>query len=369
MTPKPGPWNRQQLKTAKHTAEWLCSYDRLRTFGAGVWRCGPLRGLLENSSAQCHRGRLEKPYCCRGSPAARESGLAILAETFPQLPSGGLRRKLDNPSGRCELPRSDGRRQKIVGRRGHAVPASLIPCLAALAVPFYNTIAPRLFGFPSSSGGQLLLIPLSALFILAAYLGERDDRHLNWTATYVFVGFSPLVTIIGFMQQDGSGRSRSTARVGPWRPPVRGLDQLVHDRRRPLHRIHGDRGAGPGLRGRGLWLLRRPYTIIIYPLLFVAFPRLWSVTHKRGYLTAGDFVLGRYGNRWLELAVALTGILATMPYIALQTGRHREGHPSAGFQGEGIMSHLPLTIAFVNSRSLHLQERFAAPAMIAFVRT
>jgi hypothetical protein len=49
----------------------------------------------------------------------------------------------------------------------------LIPCLAALAVPFYNTIEPRLFGFPFFFGWQLLLIPLSALFILAAYLGER----------------------------------------------------------------------------------------------------------------------------------------------------------------------------------------------------
>src|SRR5215469_3816185 len=44
-----------------------------------------------------------------------------------------------------------------------------------------------------------------------------------------------------------------------------------------------------------------PYTILIYPLLYIAFPRLWSVTHKRGYITAADFVLGRYGNKWLEL--------------------------------------------------------------------
>ena len=27
---------------------------------------------------------------------------------------------------------------------------------------------------------------------------------------------------------------------------------------------------------------------------------------------------GRFGNRWLALAVAVTGIVATMPYIALQ---------------------------------------------------
>ena len=61
-----------------------------------------------------------------------------------------------------------------------------------------------------------------------------------------------------------------------------------------------------------------PYTIVIYPILFLVFPRLWYVCHKHGYITAGDFVRGRFGNRWLALAVAITGIVATMPYIALQ---------------------------------------------------
>ena len=61
-----------------------------------------------------------------------------------------------------------------------------------------------------------------------------------------------------------------------------------------------------------------PYTIMVYPFVFVVFPRLWSVAHAHGYITAADFVRGRYGSRWLALAVAVTGILATMPYIALQ---------------------------------------------------
>src|SRR6185503_9734319 len=61
-----------------------------------------------------------------------------------------------------------------------------------------------------------------------------------------------------------------------------------------------------------------PYTIIVYPFVFVVFPRLWSVARKHHYITAADFVQGRYGNRWLALAIALTGIVATMPYIALQ---------------------------------------------------
>jgi len=61
-----------------------------------------------------------------------------------------------------------------------------------------------------------------------------------------------------------------------------------------------------------------PYTIIVYPFVFVVFPRLWSVAKRHGYITAADFVRGRYGNKWLALAVAITGIVATMPYIALQ---------------------------------------------------
>src|SRR5262249_45268548 len=89
------------------------------------------------------------------------------------------------------------------------------------------------------------------------------------------------------------------------------------------------------------------YAIVIYPLLYIVFPRLWSVTQKRGYITASDFVGGRYGNRWLELAIACTGILATMPYIALQLVGMEKVIGALGFHGEGLMSHVPLTIAFV----------------------
>ena len=60
-----------------------------------------------------------------------------------------------------------------------------------------------------------------------------------------------------------------------------------------------------------------PYTIMVYPFVFVVFPRLWSVARTHGYITTADFVRGRYGNRWLALAVAITGMVATMPYIAL----------------------------------------------------
>src|SRR5215510_3423455 len=61
-----------------------------------------------------------------------------------------------------------------------------------------------------------------------------------------------------------------------------------------------------------------PYTIIAYPMLFLVFPRLWQICQARGSITAADVVRGRFGSRWLALAVTITGIVATMPSIALQ---------------------------------------------------
>ena len=61
-----------------------------------------------------------------------------------------------------------------------------------------------------------------------------------------------------------------------------------------------------------------PYTVIVYPIVFLFAARLWSVCPVHGYVTPADFVRGRFGSRGLALAVAVTGILATMPYIALQ---------------------------------------------------
>ncbi|HYK53180.1 MAG TPA: sodium:solute symporter, partial [Candidatus Eremiobacteraceae bacterium] len=61
-----------------------------------------------------------------------------------------------------------------------------------------------------------------------------------------------------------------------------------------------------------------PYTAIVFPLLFVVGPRFWTIARNRHYITFGDFVRDRYDSRALELAVAWTGIVATMLYIALQ---------------------------------------------------
>ena len=91
-----------------------------------------------------------------------------------------------------------------------------------------------------------------------------------------------------------------------------------------------------------------PYTIVLYPIIFVFMARLWSVSHRHGYVTTADFVRGRYGSRALSLAVAITGFLATMPYIALQLVGIQAVLEVVGLGGGSnvIAKDLPLLIAF-----------------------
>ena len=106
-----------------------------------------------------------------------------------------------------------------------------------------------------------------------------------------------------------------------------------------------------------------PYTIIVYPMVFLVAPRLWSVAHRHGYVTPADFVRGRHGSSTLALVVALTGIVATMPYIALQLVGIEAVLKSMGIRGEW-----PLIIAFAILAAYTYQSGLRAPALIAFVK-
>jgi SSS family solute:Na+ symporter len=113
-----------------------------------------------------------------------------------------------------------------------------------------------------------------------------------------------------------------------------------------------------------------PYTIVAYPIVFVFLPRLWSVAHRHGYVTPADFVRGRYDSRGLALAVALTGILATMPYIALQLVGIQAVVDTMGLGGSGgtFVRDLPLIIAFAVLAAYTYSSGLRAPALIAFVK-
>ena len=111
-----------------------------------------------------------------------------------------------------------------------------------------------------------------------------------------------------------------------------------------------------------------PYTILIYPILFLVLPRLWYVCHKHGYITSGDFVKGRFGNRWLALAITVTGIVATMPYIALQLVGIQVVLGALGISGTGLAAEMPLLIAFVVLAAFTYSSGLRAPASIAVVK-
>jgi solute:Na+ symporter, SSS family len=106
-----------------------------------------------------------------------------------------------------------------------------------------------------------------------------------------------------------------------------------------------------------------PYTIIIFPMAFIVAPRLWSVAHRHGYVTPADFVRGRHGSSTLALMIAITGIAATMPYIALQLVGIGAVMRTMGVSGEW-----PLVIAFVILAAYTYQSGLRAPALIAFVK-
>jgi SSS family solute:Na+ symporter len=106
-----------------------------------------------------------------------------------------------------------------------------------------------------------------------------------------------------------------------------------------------------------------PYTVVVYPLVFLVVIRLWSVSHVRGFVTPADFVRSRFDSPTMALLVAITGIVATMPYIALQLVGIEAVLKAMGVEGE-----LPLVVAFIILALYTYNSGLRAPALIAFVK-
>src|SRR5580700_4189404 len=172
--------------------------------------------------------------------------------------------------------------------------------------------------------------------------------HANAVALAVFVVLFALVTVLGFVA--ARWRSGDLDQLDEWGLAGRRFGTVV-----TWFLLGGDLYtaytfmAVPALVfGAGaLGFFALPYTVIAYPLVFVAMPRMWSVAHRHGYVTAADFVRGRFDSGLLALAIALTGILATMPYIALQLVGIQVVLAAMGVRGSGLAADLPLIIAFV----------------------
>jgi SSS family solute:Na+ symporter len=113
------------------------------------------------------------------------------------------------------------------------------------------------------------------------------------------------------------------------------------------------------------------YTIIVFPIALVFLPRLWSIARTHNYITPADFVRGRYGSRGLALAMAVTGIVALMPYIALQLVGIQAVLTVMGVGTSSTNTYvkdLPLFIAFLILAIYTFVSGLRAPALIAFVK-
>src|ERR1700704_2097129 len=113
------------------------------------------------------------------------------------------------------------------------------------------------------------------------------------------------------------------------------------------------------------------YTIIVFPIALIFLPRLWSIARAHNYVTPADFVRGRYGSRSLALAIAFTGILALMPYIALQLVGIQAVLTVMGVgpsSASTLVKDLPLFIAFLVLAIFTYVSGLRAPALIAFVK-
>ena len=192
---------------------------------------------------------------------------------------------------------------------------------------------------------------------------------INWVALTVFVAFFGLVTVVGFLA--AHWRRGDLDQLHEWGLAGGRFGTLV-----TWFLLGGDLYtaytfiAVPALAfGAGaIAFFAVPYTTIVYPMTFIVFPRLWSVCRQHGYVTAADFVRGRFGNRWLALAIAVTGLLATMPYIALQLEGLQVVIAGLGVGSSGLLGDLPLFIAFIILAAFTYTSGLRAPAAIAVVK-
>src|SRR4051812_8883653 len=197
---------------------------------------------------------------------------------------------------------------------------------------------------------------------------------MSGVAVAVFVFLFLLVTVLGFAAARWR-RAKDLASLDEWGLGGRGFGTFI-----AWFLIGGDIYtaytfiAVPATlyAGSAVGFFAVPYTIVVYPLIFLFLPRLWSVSHRHGYVTPADFVAGRYDSRPLALAVALTGILATMPYIALQLVGMEVVLQVMGLQAgtdrPWVVQHLPLFVAFAVLAAYTYSSGLRAPALIAFVK-
>jgi SSS family solute:Na+ symporter len=192
---------------------------------------------------------------------------------------------------------------------------------------------------------------------------------LNWTASGVFVFFFLIVAVLGFLS--ARWKRGDLSKLDEWGLGGRRFGVLV-----TWFLLGGDFYtaytiiAVPGyVFGAGaIGFFALPYTILVYPFVFAVMPRLWLVSKRHNYITLADFARGRYGSRTLALVIAVTGVLATLPYVALQLVGMQVTIEALGLRGSGFVNDLPLIVAFLILAAFAYTSGLRAPASIAIVK-
>jgi len=189
--------------------------------------------------------------------------------------------------------------------------------------------------------------------------------EVHWIALAVFVSLFVLVTVLGFLAarwKAGDLKRLDEWALGGQRFGIVITWFLMGGDLYTAYTIIAVPALVYSVGAYGFFAI--PYAVIIYPFVFAVMPRFWTACRQGGHLTAADFVQARFQHSALAVAVALTGIIATMPYIALQLVGIQVVIAGLGL-GKGDF---PLIVAFVILATYTYKSGLRAPAMIAFVK-
>ena len=192
-----------------------------------------------------------------------------------------------------------------------------------------------------------------------------NTGEVHWIALTVFVSLFLLVTVLGFLAarwKAGDMRLLDEWALGGQRFGVLITWFLVGGDLYTAYTVIAVPALVYSVGAYGFFAI--PYAVIIYPFVFAVMPRFWTACRQGGHLTAADFVHARFHHSALAAAIAVTGLIATMPYLALQLVGIQVVVSGLGL-GRG---EFPLIVSFVILALYTYKSGLRAPALIAFVK-
>jgi SSS family solute:Na+ symporter len=106
-----------------------------------------------------------------------------------------------------------------------------------------------------------------------------------------------------------------------------------------------------------------PVALLVTPIVFLVITRVWSVAHAHGFVTSAEFARARFGSRPLAFMVATTGIIATLPYIAVQLIALE-----AVFKVIGVNGDWPLLASLAILSIATFRSGLRGPALLSIVK-